>query len=67
MIAMPSQVILGLEYYVGSGPYQIYPDLTEIIYLDSDTNKDIDLNGKIGIELDGPITMEIELNGRTFN
>jgi hypothetical protein len=59
--------MLALEYYVGSGPNMSYPDLTEIIFLKCDSNKGIELNGKIGIELECPITLEIKLNGRTYN
>lgn len=59
--------MLGLEYYVGAGYGQVYPDLVEIIRLNSPIDsKDMTLDGSIGIQLDGQIERRIELNGRTF-
>lgn len=58
---------LGSEYYIGSGPSDIYPRYTEIIKLNCPITKLYAMNGSIGIELDGAVTLEIELNGRTYN
>ncbi len=60
--------MLGLEYYVGSGYGQVYPDLIEIIPLSSRVDsKDIALDGSIGIFLECEVTERISLNGRTFS